>query len=998
MSTPETKVITEAGEILRGMYKKPSDILKLAKRLKEFKQFGYARRILARARKDPAINEDAEMRLVIHQQSALCTYKDPDLPLDRRLDRALEILRSVEDLSATNNTETLGITGAIYKRKWEVDNQRAQLERSLFYYQRGYLASAATGQKDDQGYNGINAAYILDLLAHKETEEADKAGVPPGDEDRKRIEGRRKQAKQIREEIVEKVAPLLTREDTNWIQGKWWFYSTVAEAYFGLGPYNEANYEEAVKWLNRGIELVSDVPEWERESTVRQLASIARLQAKTGVDGARMEDTPAWRALEKLLGEKTAAVRSAFYGKIGLGLSGGGFRASLFHIGVLAKLAELDVLRRVEVLSCVSGGSIIGAHYYLEVRKLLREKEDGEIKREDYINIVRRVEQEFLAGVQKNVRMRVAAEPWTNLKMIFGADTWPWKWIFGPSYSRTMRAGELFETEIFSRVNDGEGDRPRWINEMKFTPKGEDPGFRPKYHNWRREAKLPILILNAATLNTGHTWHFTASYMGEPPAGIDSEIDGNDRLRRIYYDEAPESHRRVRLGHAVAASACVPGLFEPIAFDKLYPERVIRLIDGGTCDNQGIGGLLEQDCNVLLISDGSGQMESIKDPSRGLLGVPLRSTSILQARVRQAQYQDLSARKRSQLLRGFMFVHLKEDLDVDPVDWIDCLDPYDADDDDARPASRKGKLTRYGISKEMQQQLASVRTDLDSFSDVEAYALMTSGYRMTEHAFVEGKCVEGFDTAAEPIAWDFLAVEGGMKGAGRPYQYVKRLLDVSDMLAFKIWKLKKWLQVIAVALAIAIIVLGVWAVYAFWNTEVIKAITVGTLGVMILSVALTVLGTALVGKRLMRVVRLRETLIRASLGFSVAILGWLAAWLHLRFFDKMFLKEGSIKKYLSQFKASASGGNEGETPAATTIAQDRDPKRLPEQKPQTEAALPRTGTAIPDLVAIKANIETLPQAGAMDANGVNDLAKARPLDEEPFPESIDVRDSDQRKE
>ena len=38
---------------------------------------------------------------------------------------------------------------------------------------------------------------------------------------------------------------------------------------------------------------------------------------------------------------------------------------------VLARLAELDVLRHVEVLSCVSGGSIIGGYYYLELRHLL---------------------------------------------------------------------------------------------------------------------------------------------------------------------------------------------------------------------------------------------------------------------------------------------------------------------------------------------------------------------------------------------------------------------------------------------------------------------------------------------------------------------------------------------------------------------------------------------------------------------------------------------------
>ena len=37
--------------------------------------------------------------------------------------------------------------------------------------------------------------------------------------------------------------------------------------------------------------------------------------------------------------------------KLGLALSGGGFRAALFHIGVLARMAELDLLKNVAVLS-----------------------------------------------------------------------------------------------------------------------------------------------------------------------------------------------------------------------------------------------------------------------------------------------------------------------------------------------------------------------------------------------------------------------------------------------------------------------------------------------------------------------------------------------------------------------------------------------------------------------------------------------------------------------
>jgi NTE family protein len=46
--------------------------------------------------------------------------------------------------------------------------------------------------------------------------------------------------------------------------------------------------------------------------------------------------------------------------RIGLALSGGGFRAASFHLGVFRKLRDLNLLDAVDVLSCVSGGSIAG--------------------------------------------------------------------------------------------------------------------------------------------------------------------------------------------------------------------------------------------------------------------------------------------------------------------------------------------------------------------------------------------------------------------------------------------------------------------------------------------------------------------------------------------------------------------------------------------------------------------------------------------------------------
>jgi predicted acylesterase/phospholipase RssA len=54
-----------------------------------------------------------------------------------------------------------------------------------------------------------------------------------------------------------------------------------------------------------------------------------------------------------------------------MSLSGGGFRATLFHLGVVAAFRQLGVLGEVGLISCVSGGSIIGAHLVLNWHRYL---------------------------------------------------------------------------------------------------------------------------------------------------------------------------------------------------------------------------------------------------------------------------------------------------------------------------------------------------------------------------------------------------------------------------------------------------------------------------------------------------------------------------------------------------------------------------------------------------------------------------------------------------
>lgn len=863
-----SRVVENATNILRGEVPPHINVpLKLVKDLKALKRFGIARRLLEKIRPLYSQKASDKDRRWMTQQFALCTYKDPDLAADEKFDTALGILREIENLRTTNDQETLGLAGAIYKYRFEALGQKSDLERSLSYYLRGHNI----GAEKDFGYTSINAAYVLDLLARQEADDAKQAGT-----ESQTAKDRQAQARKIREEMVAVLPPMQYVSGGEYLSKEWWFLVTVAEAFFGLARYDEAAY-----WLQKGT-THGVVEDWEYESSARQLASIARLHGPVDWNAEAMQASPAWAVIEQFLGCDEAGVRSAFIGRVGLALSGGGFRASLFHIGVLARLAELDVLRHVEALSCVSGGSIIGAHYYLELRQLLRSKAQSDITRTDYIQMVQRIERDFLAGVQRNIRTRMLASFGANFKMFLP--------MFFPNFSRTEYTGKLIEDEIFSRVQDqdAQGQRDRVLSNLTIQPidAPKNLEFSPKDQNWRRSVKVPILVLNATSLNTGHNWQFTATWMGEPPAGVDSKVDANYRLRRMYYDkQAPQKYKNFPLGHAVAASAAVPGLFEPLNLPDLYPDKTVRLVDGGVHDNQGVSSLLEQGCLVMLVSDASGQMETVDKPGNGVLSTLLRSNSVLQARVRVAQYHDLDARRTSALLRTLMFLHLKKDVESEPVDWERCQDPFQP-----KP---KNVLTSYGILKTVQRKLANIRTDLDSFHDIEAFALMTSGYRMATKWF-EDNTNHGFPQLP-PVEtdWRFLSVEAPMKteaeGLERQHDKLMKLLECSNCLAFKVWKLKPGLKVLGLTI-LAVFAIAI-LVAAFLGPE-IRILTLRSVVVM----ALTAGAAYVIGENLVRVVRFRDTLQQILIGLGMCGGGFLIARLHLGLFDRLYLKLGEVEQ------------------------------------------------------------------------------------------------------
>ena len=887
-------IIDRAHAIIGGHAALPDDETQhaLVDQLKNRSKYGLARGVLRKA-------TEAEWRPVesvwATQQLALCTYKDEDLLPAERFGDALTLLESIgltrpdradpTRIPPDTIPETLGLGGAVHKYKWEQTGQVEDLRQAFAFYHGAWIRSRIL----DLGYGGVNAAFILDVLATKARATLARTGARTGEAERLAID-----ARVLREEMRDALPGLAIERKC---QATYWYLVTLAEVHFGLGE-----YETAGSLLRDATNAQGHDPAleqghgWQRQTTFRQLVKLAQVQGVpiAAAEGDASGLAPRARAaLSALLGADAESAISCFRGRVGLALSGGGFRASLFHLGVLARLAEADVLRSVDVLSTVSGGSIVGAHYYLEVARLLSATPDHAIASADYVSIVQRVIDQFLAGVQRNIRTRVAAHPIANLMMV----------LLGRS--RSHRVGELYEQHLYARVQDGHSPRtPRLMSNLLVAPSGcaSPDDFTPKFSNWQRRAKVPNLLLNATSLNSGHGWIFTGRSMGEPPSLVGPDVEANPRYRRLRYEQAPRPDlQRYRLGWAVAASACVPGLFDPLVLKGLYPGRDVRLVDGGVRDNQGVGGLLTEACSIILCSDASGQMADVGRPSDGLLGVPLRTNSILQHRVRVLQYQDLLARAESGALQGFMFVHLKKGLDVQLLDWINCDDPTVA------PAASSA-TTPYGVDKDIQRLLSSVRTDLDSFSEVEAYALMLSGYVMTEHELhvlderhhTSGGTGTwgGFDVHAPRGAWPFLALENLMRQS--PDSADARRTDLGAQLkasaaaAFKIWKLSPILRSVALGAAVALPGMLVWWLSLHWTrlVDVRMSASVGAI------VWWTLLFTVAVLVPALKWLRPLEAMRSGIWKGVMALAGSLAANLHLWIFDPLYLRRGRLKRLM----------------------------------------------------------------------------------------------------
>lgn len=232
-------------------------------------------------------------------------------------------------------------------------------------------------------------------------------------------------------------------------------------------------------------------------------------------------------------------------------LSGGGFRAALFHLGALRRLNELGILSRIDTITSVSGGSIIAAHLasYLVSSPLVGDRiPDWE----------RGVAAPFRAFTARNLR---------TIPLLIGF--LPWNLLRNPS-----AAAEALAKRYRQR-----------LTKLKLTELPERPSF----------------VICATDMVYGSNWEFKRTTVGDYQAGYAAPPPDWPVARAVAASSCfPPVFNPLPVD--LPGTALVGGL---AAQD---PKRVgdiagLSLTDGGVYDNLGLEPVWKDHATVL-VSDG----------------------------------------------------------------------------------------------------------------------------------------------------------------------------------------------------------------------------------------------------------------------------------------------------------------------------------------------------------------------------------------------------------
>lgn len=331
---------------------------------------------------------------------------------------------------------------------------------------------------------------------------------------------------------------------------------------------------------------------------------------------------------------------------VGLSLSGGGFRATLFHLGAIRRLHELGVLSKLTTISSVSGGSILNGF------------------------LASRHAAPLLAGIS-NFDSEVAAP----VREFCSLDIrrWPALERLVPGLDNAIQLAHQYEEHL---------TKGRSLKDISDSPNH---------------------VFCSTDLSYGVNWIFTKQLCGDYQAG---------------YMPTPDDWK---LSTAVAASSCFPPVFKPLGL-SLDPKKLqngkavagpirdhcikgMTFSDGGVYDNLALEPIWKNH-EIVLSSDGGGLFPV--DGDTGFSWEIGRFISI-------PENQALAMRKRW-LIASFLTSKLTGTY------W-----------------GIGGSAYEYGVPQGYSKALASeyiatIRTDLDGFSEAEGSILENHGYWLADAA------------------------------------------------------------------------------------------------------------------------------------------------------------------------------------------------------------------------------------------------------------------------
>lgn len=251
---------------------------------------------------------------------------------------------------------------------------------------------------------------------------------------------------------------------------------------------------------------------------------------------------------------------------IAISLSGGGSRAMAFHLGCLRALHTYGLLARADVLSCVSGGSVIGAIYVTH---------DGTFH--SFEALVRKL---LCKGFVSPAFRTALTSPEGLRAVLCRIELLIWQlWRFMTAPLHWSASG------LLSLIGVKREERMRPAAPRRFASRTtilEETFDRNVFHGRTLKDiadRKPKFVAVAAELRTGTAFYFCP------------EESGSWRFGKINPD-------RIRVARAVTASAAYPLLLP--ALDEIYTfnrgdgsarsERV-TLTDGGVYDNLGLAPL-----------------------------------------------------------------------------------------------------------------------------------------------------------------------------------------------------------------------------------------------------------------------------------------------------------------------------------------------------------------------------------------------------------------------